>query len=123
MFVKTGVPLSTTTSNAFNLEECQKELRDYYRVEMSKVPLSQWMPGDTKNMASIFIDPLLRRKGNKEILRNYELVNLKTSEGQRSNRVLIEGLGVQVKRSQIKMSCTIGQRNLLVCWRNSHLCL
>ena len=75
--LESGVPQSETTSDAFNLEECQKELRDFYLDEMSKVPLSQWMPGDTKDMSNIYIDPLLKRKGDKETLCNEDLVDIK----------------------------------------------
>ena len=100
--LESGVPQSETTSDAFNLEECQKELRDFYRDEMSKVPLSQWMPGDTKDMSNIYIDPLLKRKGDKETLCNEDIVDIKTCEGQRYNRVLIEGLGGTGKTVAVK---------------------
>ena len=93
-----------------NLEACQRELRDFYLLEKSKVPLLQWVPGDAKDMSNIFVDPLLIRKEDKKvskklsnvdlvkenekvsnILNNADLVKLKTSEGHRANRVLVVG--------------------------------
>ena len=93
----TGVaPQNTPPPEEFNLEDCQKELRDFYLLEKSKVPLLQWEPGDAKDMSNIFVDPLLIQKEDKnasKFLRNIDLVNLKTSEGQRANRVLVAGQG------------------------------
>ena len=80
----------------FNLESCQRKLRNFYLHEKSKVHLLQWVPGDAKDMSSIFVDPLLIRKEDKKgsnILNNVDLVNLKMSEGQRANRVLVVGQG------------------------------
>ncbi|XP_072042869.1 NACHT, LRR and PYD domains-containing protein 3-like [Amphiura filiformis] len=101
----------------FNLQDCQKEMREFYLDVMSKVPLLEWVPGDTKDMKSIFVDPvcaletkdsdeklenvlerdfLLKNedlvKRDKE-LKNEDLINIETNEGQISKRVLVVGKG------------------------------
>ena len=94
----TDVSDKSTTANTFDLGQCQEELRAYYLEEMGKVNLLPWIPGETKDMESIFVDlQLVRKKESKspqdsqDLTRNEDLVTLKTDQGQRVNRVLVTG--------------------------------
>ncbi|XP_072032835.1 protein NLRC5-like [Amphiura filiformis] len=79
------------------LKQCQDELIEFYLDEMSKVQLLPWGQGpeDTAEMDAIYVDlELIQQKSSEDTTKlrsNEDLVTLKTGEGQRVNRVLIQG--------------------------------
>ena len=88
------MPEENTATEIFDLKECQEELREYYLEEMGKVNLLPWIPGESKEMESIFVDlELLKKeaKSSQGLSGNENLVTLKTDLGQRVNRVLVTG--------------------------------
>ena len=90
------VPTESAAAETFDLSECQEELREYYLEEMGKVNLLPWIPGESKEMESIFVDlELVRKKedskSSKVLTTNVDLVTLENNQGQRVNRVLVTG--------------------------------
>ncbi|XP_072036598.1 NLR family CARD domain-containing protein 4-like [Amphiura filiformis] len=87
-----GPQKQTSDPDKFDLAACQKELREYYLDKMGTVQLLPWVPGDNKEMESIFVDlELVRNESSQALERNEDLVTLKTGQGQRANRVLLMG--------------------------------
>ena len=92
-----GKPQRPSTQN-FNLEQCQTEVRDFYLYTMGKVYLPLWIPGAIEDMESIFVDLELVKKDmfksaeqSQEIASYEDLVTLKSNQDQRVNRVLVLG--------------------------------
>ncbi|XP_072049090.1 uncharacterized protein [Amphiura filiformis] len=123
----------TTETNddlQFTLDECRKELFDFYINTVGKVQLLPWDPLDVVEMEDIFVElDLIREESrsrsegrgqfsmNNEIhfpiksqsehksesvlKRNEDLVTLKTKQGQRVNRVLVRGIAGSGKSTLI----------------------
>ena len=58
----TGIFEKSSTTETFDSNKCQEELREHYLEEMGKVNLLPWIPGERKEMERIFVDLELVRK-------------------------------------------------------------
>ena len=98
MFSFIGCSQNDPATETFDLRECQEELTEFFLERKGKVNLHPCKPDEVAEMESIFVELELvgkqttRSSGElRKIESNDALVNLKSCQGQRANRVLVMG--------------------------------
>ena len=99
LFSSSGASSQVTSEN-FNLEKCQQQLKDFYLGPATEVQLLPWDPDHKVDMEAIFVNLEMMKDEvsptqtkNIPIEKNEDLVKFETLNGSKVNRILILGDG------------------------------